>query len=64
MWCDSEYERYMRTNMPIKNPEEIIDYKYDYIVIAVKNESVADKIKERLLGMNVPLEKLFGEELK
>lgn len=59
LWCDTSYEQYFATDMPVKSPERLSEMDFDFVVIAVKQQSVAEEIKEQLWSFNVPSRKII-----
>lgn len=56
LWVDKNY---LELNMPdVKDPEEIADFDYDFIVIGIENTSICNSIKKRLV------EEMHVDELK
>lgn len=60
LWCDKNYKN-IKTSPRIMNPMLIRDFPYDYIVIAVKDENVAQDIKNDLIGMGVSDTRIIWE---
>lgn len=48
LWVDKNYEHYQSMDMLVTKPEEILHSEYDVIYIAVREQSVAEKIKDEL----------------
>ena len=57
LWVDKNYEKYHNSDVvPVDN---ILNYPFDYIVIAVANKEVADSICEDLSSMGISKEKII-----
>mgnify|MGYP000867464700 CR=1 FL=1 len=53
LWLDKRHEVYRGMGLPVSAPRTIIDSHYDYVVIAVLNEAIANGIKKDLCEMGV-----------
>lgn len=49
IWVDRNYELYQRDNYPVFSPFEINNTNFDYILLAVQNENLANAIKQELI---------------
>lgn len=59
LWADKNYEEIQNTRyLYVSSPSKIQDTEYDYLVIAVKEEDMADTIKRELIASGVPEEKM------
>lgn len=63
LWCDRSFEIY-ETQMPVKSPQKILDYDFEYIVIAIQSEKTAMEVKSNLVKMNIPEHKIIWKETK
>ena len=61
-WADRNYQNL--TNYPIKieSPDNILNYDFDYLLIAVLHESLASSIKQDLISKGIPEEKILWSE--
>lgn len=61
-WVDRDYY-YKGTggDITVKSPAVISEMLFDYVVIAIENKNVADDIKEDLVRMGIPKEKIVWE---
>ncbi len=48
LWADKKWREYSDSPFPISSPEGIRDVEYDYIIIAVKQKELAERIREEL----------------
>lgn len=51
LWVDQKQQEYQ--GYAISKMENILQCEYDYIIIAIESESIAQKVKENLLNMGV-----------
>ena len=58
LWVD-ENAKSKFPNYDIHLPEEIINYVYDKIVIAIENENVADNVMKELIDNNIDKNKII-----
>lgn len=61
-WVDKNFETIEMQNIGVENPIVIKDRKYDYIVIAIENIKTTEKIRENLLELEVPINKIIEFE--
>lgn len=61
-WVDKYYKNLNDYPIKIEAPENIKNYEFDYIVIAVKNKKIAENIKNELLGFEIPKDKVLWNE--
>ncbi len=57
-WVDKQYEELQKT-YKVADPRKIKEVKFDYIIISVLREGTARSIKEELVEMGVPKEKIL-----
>lgn len=62
-WMDYNYEN-LKGVLNVRNPEEIKDYDFDYVVISILRESAVKSAKNYLLNFGVPEEKILWIEQK
>lgn len=58
LWVDKQWERYRKT-IPVTSPEELAFHEYDYIIIAVKKETLAEEIRRELTAKDIAGEKIL-----
>lgn len=63
-WLDKNFEEYQRQNYDVKSPKDIVEWNYDFVLIANINNKVADAIKNDLISLGVEQEKIlwFSED--
>jgi len=57
-WADKEAEYYKEKGIDIISPEEIYKKNFDYLVIAILNEKIAEQVKNGLIKSGVREEKI------
>lgn len=57
-WVDSHYELYQKQGMDVMGIQQLAGYEFDCIIIAILNERIAESIKETLVEMGIPEEKI------
>ncbi len=62
LWVDKKWMEYTDSGYQIGTPEEIEKAEYDYILIAVKKQEVAEEIKSELVNELIPKEKILWIE--
>lgn len=62
LWVDKKWMEHSDSQYEIVSPEEIKNEEYDYVLIAVKNQRVAEEIKSELINEMVPEEKILWIE--
>lgn len=61
-WSDRTIEGYTELQGKLIPPEKILEYEFDYLVIAVAEYAVAQEIKAKLIGMGIAPWKIVWEE--
>lgn len=61
VWVDRNYELY-NNDFPVHPVEELKIAAFDYIIIAVENEKIAESIRQNLIGMGFDENKILWEE--
>lgn len=61
-WIDKSYKSYKFDYRKVENADNIVDYQYDYIVIAVKSEQIAVDIKDWMQRKGVRLDKILWDK--
>ncbi len=62
LWVDKEYLYYSERNYPVKSISEICSASYDYVVIAILNEQIANEVRNELINnYNVEPEKIIWD---
>lgn len=60
LWVDKEYKKLQSiNNIKISNPEEVLNKDYDSIVIAMIDKKIALSIKQYLIDLKVPANKII-----
>ncbi len=59
LWVDKGWREYQNDYTPVYAPEEIKNYMYDYIIIAVTKKGLADEIRRELIQKGVAEEKIL-----
>ena len=62
-WVDRNYKDLQRT-LDVQDPQTIIDYEYDYIVISMLRERTVQSAKRDIIKLGVPEEKIRWIEQK
>lgn len=57
-WTDKRAELYRKQNLPVVDINEIVNCTYDYVLVAVYQEKVAEEIREELKRYGVESEKI------
>lgn len=58
-WVDKDWKNYQNKGFHVNAPDRIREIEYDYIILAVKDKHVADKIKQDLCENGIPAEKIL-----
>lgn len=58
-WADHNFENLQKT-LNVVNPNEIANYKYDYVIISIMRGSAVLSSKKELVSLGVPEEKYDG----
>lgn len=53
-WVDKDYKKYQKKEFEVKPIEYIQETAYDYILVAVGNQTVYEEIKKELTGRGIP----------
>lgn len=62
-WVDKNYKS-LRKMLDVKNPKEISNYEYDYVIIAILRESAVLSAKRDLISLGVPEKKILWIDQK
>lgn len=57
LWVDKNFDNFDKT-MEVRNPEDIKNVTFDYIIIAVQSVGIAREIKDELISQGIPKEKI------
>ena len=60
-WVDSNWMNVSLSYTNVVAPEKVLDIKYDFILIAVENQSICAEIKEKLIAMGVETQRIIWE---
>lgn len=63
LWVDRNWEQ-ADTEAKVEAIERIADVDYDYVIVAVDSEITAKQIKEGLINMGIPEDKIVWEEYR
>lgn len=58
LWADKQYRRYRNEGLDVVAPEDIAATAFDWLLIGVRTEQVAQSIRAELVALGVPAEKL------
>ncbi len=60
LWIDKNYAAYQKAGLDVRPPEAVRDAKgrYDFVLIAHTEASAAGEMRNRLLDLEVPEEKI------
>lgn len=61
-WTDKNYQNLTDYPVKIESPDNILNYDFDYLLIAVLNENLANSIKQNLISRDIPEEKILWSE--
>lgn len=59
VWVDRKWEYYRREGRDVSAMEQLLHTEYDYVVIAVFHEELADEIRKDLLNMGIEAGKIL-----
>lgn len=62
LWADKNYKDCARDEMEVSAPDRILEIDYDYVVIAVKDESLILEIRNDLIQRGVSIGKILWSE--
>lgn len=60
-WVDRNYQYIRGENFTIESPAVISEMLYDYVLIAIEDENAANGIKDGLIRVGIPKEKIIWE---
>ena len=58
-WADKNYQHLTDYPVKIESPDNILNYNFDYLLIAVLHENLANSIKQDLISRDIPEEKIL-----
>lgn len=61
LWVDQNWKK-LEKESGVEAVEKIADTRYDYLIIAIDKKAIADKVREMLMKMNVPENKIVWDE--
>lgn len=61
-WVDEAYEKYNGKGLPVKPVETIQNIEYDKIVLAIDDPEISNEAKNKLIEMDVPMNKIITTE--
>lgn len=59
LWVDLNWRQKKKDKMPVESVENILNVLYDYVVIALDNNTVAMEIRHSLIEMGIKAEKII-----
>lgn len=59
LWVDSNFRELQLQGLQVENPEEIKNYFFDRVIIAIHNDLARQEIWDRLRNMGVETEKIY-----
>lgn len=59
LWVDASYEKAKQAGLPVEPVEHIHTCEFDYILLAIKEEKMANSIRANLEQMGIPGEKIL-----
>ena len=62
IWVDKNYKKLQDSGLSVVSAEEALQQYYDYIVIAIEDEPVAESVMEKFLMQGILKEKLIWEK--
>lgn len=61
-WVDKNYEELQRRGLNVTGLNALTEVEYDYIIVAVENEKVANEIRHNLLCLGVSRERILWKK--
>ena len=61
-WVDRQYLWWGEMNLPVDSPENITKLEYDRVILTAETKRVADSMRNDLVGLGVPEEKIFWKD--
>lgn len=61
-WVDRNCQNLTGYPLKIESPDDILNYDFDYLLIAVLHENLANSIKQDLISKGIPEEKILWSE--
>lgn len=61
-WVDKYFEQYQSRGLPVKDIETIRNIRYDKIVLAIDDPQISKEVREMLIEMDVPQNKIITTE--
>ncbi|GHU53895.1 hypothetical protein FACS1894132_07390 [Clostridia bacterium] len=58
-WADSNAEKLKKEGYPIISPNELLELNFDYILVAVLYQKIAEDIKSSLIKLGIPEKKII-----
>ena len=58
LWCDRSYTKYLQEGLSVKDPQQILESVYDYVIIAIERYYIAAQVSMDLYKMGVPRDKI------
>lgn len=62
-WVDINYKKYEQRQLPVSDVGMLKHWKYDYVIIAILDKTIADKVRYQLQELGVRAEQIIWEDL-
>jgi len=62
LWVDRDFNRYENFNLPVASLDRIGNMEYDYIVIAICDEPIAQQVKDNLIHIGLEESKIIWKK--
>ncbi len=59
LWVDRAYKQYQEKGLPISAPSDILNCSYDAVMIAMEDETVAEKVRKTLEASGIHKDKII-----
>lgn len=59
VWVDNLWNNYVKEGFDVKPIKELFKYEYDYIILAVRDEKIAEEIRENLVSWGCDYRKIL-----
>lgn len=62
LWVDQSWQSFQEKGFLVDSPDRIHEVEYDQIILAVKDNSIAESMKEKLCAQGVPKERVVWKQ--
>ena len=62
-WVDKKAEQLQQDGLPVERPDRLLKEDFDMLLIAVKRKPLAESIRQELVLLGIPREKIFWVDL-